>query len=119
MGLLSSPRLAAGSGSPCHEWRQAYPTIPRWTRRQGEAKNRIPQHARRPAPRPGPASRARGKRSKVGTDEYGGHGPVGTTAIPGVRDAIGAMRVRKLPTSDRGTRKATDPATLLPPPADR
>ena len=86
MGLLSSPRLAAGSGSPCHEWRQAYPTTPRWTRRQGEAKNRIPQHARRPAPRSGPESRARGKRSKVGTNEYGGHGPVGTTAIPGVRD---------------------------------
>jgi len=29
------------------------------------------------------------------------------------------MRVRKLSTSDRGRRKATDPTTLLPPPADR
>src|SRR3989442_14313652 len=80
---------------------------------------RIPQHARRPSRRPGSESRASGKRSKLGTNEYGGHGPVGATAIPAARDAIGAMRARKLAASDRGARKATDPATLLLPPADR
>src|SRR5881397_586537 len=68
---------------------------------------------------PGLASLASGKRSNTGTNEYGGHGPVGTTATPAARDAMGAIRVRKASISDRETRKATDPATLLPPAGDR
>src|SRR5206468_8389776 len=79
----------------------------------------VVSYASRPGSGPGLARLASGKRSNTGTNEYGGHGPVGTTAIPAARDAMGAIRVRKASISDRETRKATDPATLLPPAGDR
>src|SRR5436309_11693897 len=43
-------------------------------------------------------------RSKAGTNEYAGHGPVGTTATPTAREATGAMRARKSARDRKSTR---------------
>src|SRR5216117_3073500 len=77
--------------------------------------------ARRSAARStgGGAAGDSGARSKAGTKEYAGQGPVGTTATPTAREATGAMRARKSASSPRGSRNATDATTLPAVPAGR
>src|SRR5262249_56732826 len=63
--------------------------------------------------RPVGASAAARPISALETKEYASAGPVGTTANPAARDAIGAMRARNAGTSSRGTRNDKDAATFV------
>src|SRR5215470_2279508 len=103
VGALGHHRVYRGYREPCHTG------LPEVAARVADAPglcNARPQPARRSARSIGGGEdEASGARSKAGTNEYAGHGPVGTTATPTACDATGAIRARKSGSSALGNRK--------------